>query len=589
MLAAPLTAVLLAGTGLHAPAVPPYRASVSPPSLVAGTTGATLTFRFAARARTSGLVALVVPTAWTRPQRTRAALPGYVRVTKGGCRSASISSIKGSAKGPWAVVVAVRCAKGKAFRLAYGAGTGKERVTVPKLAGPAAFRARARATGEKRYRDLATQPVFTVAAGPAVKLELTGLVDAAAGTAQAPTVTVRDAFGNPAAGYRGTVRFSGSGPQAAFPWDLAQRIPGWTRTDAWLGDADYTFTAADAGAHTFSDVKGIFAGAQTLTATDTATSTLTASRTVAIGPGPRHSVDVLEMATAGTVLRYLPINAKITFAAFDFFGNLDPTSNLTIEVAWGRGRPTDPDLEYIELPLVNGVATAHAGLYTTAVETYRFNVYDRIPGSPGITGRTISLDIVEPNLQNAALNAPNPPDETGRIVGTLDIPNMSMSLNPESIRLDGVPIILSNGSSTLALTATTAAGDEVEGKATATNFVDTVTGELVPSTGTVICGRRCAGTKIVVGGCLHYEDELATVLWQAPDQGVDLRIPPNVCRQVQSNFAPVWSEQIHEDTVALATEGSGINNVGIFTNLYDWQCRRGTWDYAQQRCFQVSR
>src|SRR5206468_3200047 len=56
---------------------------------------------------------------------------------------------------------------------------------------------------------------------------------ATAGVAFNATVTARDAFGNIATGYTGTVHFTSTDTQAALP-------------------ADYTFTAADAGVHTFT-------------------------------------------------------------------------------------------------------------------------------------------------------------------------------------------------------------------------------------------------------------------------------------------------------------------------------------------------
>src|SRR5207247_39139 len=59
-----------------------------------------------------------------------------------------------------------------------------------------------------------------------------------------------DAYGNLATGYRGTVRVTSSDAQAVLP-------------------ADYTFTAADAGRHTFTTTLKT-AGSQSLTATDTA-------------------------------------------------------------------------------------------------------------------------------------------------------------------------------------------------------------------------------------------------------------------------------------------------------------------------------
>ena len=71
------------------------------------------------------------------------------------------------------------------------------------------------------------------------------------------TVTAYDAYGNVATGYTGTVALTSSDPHAVLP-------------------ASYTFTAADAGTHTFA-VTLDTAGTQSITATDTVTSSITGS------------------------------------------------------------------------------------------------------------------------------------------------------------------------------------------------------------------------------------------------------------------------------------------------------------------------
>ena len=81
------------------------------------------------------------------------------------------------------------------------------------------------------------------------------------------TITALDPYGNTAVNYQGTVAFSTSDT------DPGIVLP-----------ADYTFTAADAGVHTFSGgVTLITSGDQTITATDTA-SGITRTVTVAVGP-----------------------------------------------------------------------------------------------------------------------------------------------------------------------------------------------------------------------------------------------------------------------------------------------------------------
>src|SRR5207245_1566816 len=79
-----------------------------------------------------------------------------------------------------------------------------------------------------------------------------------AGTASNVTVTAKDAYGNTATGYLGTVSFGSSDSQAALP-------------------ANYAFVAADAGVHSFSATLKT-AGSRSLTATDTGTSTITGSQ-----------------------------------------------------------------------------------------------------------------------------------------------------------------------------------------------------------------------------------------------------------------------------------------------------------------------
>ena len=75
---------------------------------------------------------------------------------------------------------------------------------------------------------------------------------ASAGVAQSVTVTLTDSFGNLATGYVGTIHFTSSDGQAVLP-------------------ADYTFTTADLGKHTFQ-VTFKTAGAQSLVVTDTSNS-----------------------------------------------------------------------------------------------------------------------------------------------------------------------------------------------------------------------------------------------------------------------------------------------------------------------------
>src|SRR5262249_52864529 len=79
-----------------------------------------------------------------------------------------------------------------------------------------------------------------------------------AGAAGFFTVTARDTYGNTTADYAGTIHFASSDPQAALP-------------------ANYTFTAADAGQHTFAATL-YTAGSRSLTGTDTANGSIVGSQ-----------------------------------------------------------------------------------------------------------------------------------------------------------------------------------------------------------------------------------------------------------------------------------------------------------------------
>jgi N,N-dimethylformamidase beta subunit-like protein len=105
----------------------------------------------------------------------------------------------------------------------------------------------------------------SIAIGPAAAANL-GLVAPTSAKATQPfnvTVTLTDRFGNVATGYRGTVHFTSTDPLATLP-------------------ANYAFSAADAGVHTFAvtlvtpTVLPLLAK-QTITVTDTANATLRAT------------------------------------------------------------------------------------------------------------------------------------------------------------------------------------------------------------------------------------------------------------------------------------------------------------------------
>ncbi len=151
-----------------------------------------------------------------------------------------------------------------------------------------------------------TQSSISVVPAPARSVVLSGFpVTITTGTPGALTVTLQDAYGNLASGYRGTVHFYGSDPQASLP-------------------ADYAFTAADGGSHTFSVIFNT-AGVQTVAVTDTLNGALTASLSATFNEFAVHTANssLQGIAADGT--------GNLWFTDFNNFtiGRLTPTGLLT--------------------------------------------------------------------------------------------------------------------------------------------------------------------------------------------------------------------------------------------------------------------
>jgi hypothetical protein len=120
-----------------------------------------------------------------------------------------------------------------------------------------------------------------------------------AGDADTFTVTALDAAGNVATGYTGTVHFTSTDPQAILP-------------------RDYTFTAADQGAHVFGAVL-LTVGTQALTATDTADPAVTGSQDGIQVEAASASVFIVAGYPSPT--RSGDVNT-FTVTALDRFGNV---------------------------------------------------------------------------------------------------------------------------------------------------------------------------------------------------------------------------------------------------------------------------
>ncbi len=136
------------------------------------------------------------------------------------------------------------------------------------------------------------------ASSTAASLSVSGFPATTAGVVHSFTVTARDAFGNLCQGYTGTVTFSSSDVQAGLP-------------------ASYTFTAADAGVHTFMATLKT-AGAQSITVRDSASSSILGSQAgiaVSAAAAVRISITAPTSVTQG-------VGFKFTVTVLDAYGNI---------------------------------------------------------------------------------------------------------------------------------------------------------------------------------------------------------------------------------------------------------------------------
>jgi FG-GAP-like repeat len=153
-----------------------------------------------------------------------------------------------------------------------------------------------------------------------------------AGVVGSLTVTLKDPYGNTASGYLGRVHFTSSDTRATLP-------------------ANYTFTAADAGVHTFSATLKT-AGTQSITVKDTATASITGMDggiTVKAAAASKFLV-----TAPGTI--YHGVAFSLTLTVQDAYGNVVTGYTGTIHFKSTDSTATVPD-NYTFTAADNGVHT----------------------------------------------------------------------------------------------------------------------------------------------------------------------------------------------------------------------------------------
>jgi hypothetical protein len=132
-------------------------------------------------------------------------------------------------------------------------------------------------------------------------------------------VTATDANGNTLTGYTGTVHFSNFDPQAVLP-------------------ADYTFTAADQGVHTFAANLRTAGSYDALFAADTVTPGINGRQvSILVNPGAAtHFV----LSGPSSITSGTPFDIYAT--AMDAYGNIATGYNGTVQISSSDGQATLP-------------------------------------------------------------------------------------------------------------------------------------------------------------------------------------------------------------------------------------------------------
>lgn len=227
----------------------------------------------------------------------------------------------------------------------------------------------------------ATSAAFTVAPAAAASLAVTSPAElVVAGSLFNLEVVVRDAFGNEATGYTGTVGFSSDDASATLP-------------------ADYTFTAADLGRRTFPGLVLKQAGSRHVTVKDSVEAGLSATLDLGVVPGAASQLVFTQQPGNHSVRA--PFAVKV--ALVDGFGNLVPTAAPVVTLSLNNGgtlagsAPVTP---------VDGVAT-FPGL-SIAEENTGYVLTASASAATGLSDSFVIVDDVKPSVPSLAQTAATP-------------------------------------------------------------------------------------------------------------------------------------------------------------------------------------
>jgi hypothetical protein len=248
---------------------------------------------------------------------------------------------------------------------------------------------------------------------------MTGLGPAIAGTSQSPAVTLFDTYGNLATNYLGTVHFASTDSQASLP-------------------ANYAFTAADGGSHTFAGLVVLkTAQSTTVSATDTSSASVKASVTVTITPGPPVKISQTLQDSANVFANNdNPSGLSCNFLAVDAYNNPD---NISVQYSSSDPRAT---VDGNTMPVTFGALPPNAVAFTTCgfLTAGPQSLTIQSTAYPAVF-KTVTINVLGPTAAAEQISMLSPSAQSGVTGYTLDPAandrdGSSIQPNPNLVGLD---------------------------------------------------------------------------------------------------------------------------------------------------------
>jgi len=233
------------------------------------------------------------------------------------------------------------------------------------------------------------------------------------------TVEVRDQFSNRVTGYRGTVHFSSSDGQALLP-------------------ANYAFTSADGGIHTFSGAVTLkTVGTQTVTVTDIATPSLTGTQSgIQVVTNDAVSLSVFGLLSppgpviAGTVrtvtvtARDAALNPAQGYSGTVRFTSTDAQADLPADYTFTSGAQCG------STPCDNG---SHQFSVTLRTSCRGENCFNFSLSTPSKIQTVTAQDIVSSSIRGSALPSVSPADAA--VIAVFGFPSVVVAGDVQSFVL----------------------------------------------------------------------------------------------------------------------------------------------------------